>query len=76
VVYLSLLLAAEVQGNPHGLVEFNRVRLEKLGNITRNRQRKTGKRVTVALMVSFVAVVIAVLSLSLALWVYVQTTMS
>lgn len=63
MVYLGLMLQAEEQGNPHGLVEFNRERFDRISTIIQRRRRKREIRNSLAIWISALALVVAVISL-------------
>lgn len=62
-IFLGLMLAAEEEGNPHGLVEFNKARWDRITEIIRNREGKKGKKADIALWLSAFAIAAAVIAL-------------
>ncbi len=64
-VYLGLIFEAEGRGNPHGLIEFNRARFDKISGIVQRRHRQGNRRATIALCVIVFSLAVAAISLYL-----------
>ncbi len=63
LVVLSLMLLAVQQGNPHGLVEFNKNRYEILSAIVRKRERSKGIMAKISMGISLLALAVAIFAL-------------
>lgn len=69
-IYLSLMFQAEALGNPHELVELNEQKLERLEAIVGGRQNKKGRHADIGLRITIISMVVAALSLLLAVMVF------
>lgn len=67
MIFLTFMLRAEEEGNPHGLVEFNKARYDRATEIIRDREGKKGIKADIALWLSGTAVILSGIAVIIAI---------